>query len=83
MIFLHAVVQWSQLWQLNLNPCKCEALSITNKKKPISFTYFIGDQLVQWTNLVKYVGIHINGKLQWSTQCQIVTAKATMILNVL
>jgi len=38
---LSTIVQWSQLRQLNLNPCKCEALSITNKKKPISFTYFI------------------------------------------
>jgi len=79
---LSAIVQWSKLWQLNLNPCKCKALSITNNKKPISFTYFIGDQPVQLTNLVKYLGIHINSKLQWSTQCQIVAAKATRILNV-
>ena len=80
---LSAIVEWSKLWQLNLNPRKCEALSITNKKKPIIFTYFIGDQPVKWTNLVKYLGIHINSKLQWSTQCQIVAAKATRILNVL
>jgi len=50
---LSAIVEWSKLWQLNLNPRKCEALSITNKKKPIIFTYFIGDQPVKWTNLVK------------------------------
>ena len=26
---LSAIVQWSKLWQLHLNPCKCEALSIS------------------------------------------------------
>ena len=27
---------------------------------------------------MKYLGIHINGKLQWSTQCQIAASKAIM-----
>ena len=80
---LSAIVSWSKLLQLNLNPLKCEALSITNKKKPITFTYFIGDQPLQWTNLVKYLGIQINSKLQWSTQCQTVATKATRVWNVL
>jgi len=30
---------------------------------------------------VKYLGIHINSKLQWSTQCQIIAAKATRVLR--
>ena len=80
---LSAKVSWSKWWLLNLNPKKCEALSITNKRKPIAFTYVIDNQPVQWTNLVKYLGIHINGKLQWSTQCQIAASKATRVLNVL
>ena len=61
---LSAIVAWYKRWQLNLSPQKCEALTITNKRKPISFTYLINSQPVQWTNLVKYLGIHINDKLQ-------------------
>ena len=62
---------------------KCEALSITTTRSQFPLpSYFIGGQPVQWTNLVKYLGIHIN-KLQWYAQCQIVAAKATRILNVL
>ena len=38
---LSVIVAWSKRWQLNLSPQKCEALSITNKRKPISFTYSI------------------------------------------
>ena len=51
---LSAIVEWSKRWQLNLNPQKCEALCITNKRKPVVFTYFIDSQPVNWTNLVKY-----------------------------
>ena len=76
---LSAIVAWSKRWQLNLSPQKCEALSITNKRKPISFTYLIDSQPVRWTNL----SIHINNKLQWSSQCQFAASKATRVLNVL
>ena len=78
---LSAIVAWSKWWQLNLSPQKCEALSITNKRKPISFTYLIDSQPVRWTNLVKYLGIHINDKLQWSSQCQFAASKATNVLR--
>ena len=32
---------------------------------------------------MKYLGIHINDKLQWSSQCQFAASKATRVLNVL
>ena len=32
---------------------------------------------------MKYLGVHINSKLNWSTQCQMIAAKATKVLNVL
>ena len=37
---LSAIVSWSKLWQLNLNPCKCECSSITNKRKPNNLYLF-------------------------------------------
>ena len=36
---LTAISSWASRWQLKLNPTKCEALMITNKRKPIPFTY--------------------------------------------
>ena len=33
--------------------------------------------------LTSYLGIHINDKLQWSSQCQFAASKATGVLNVL
>ena len=52
-------------------------------RKPVSFTYIIDSQPVRWTDLVNYLGIHINDKLQWSSQCQFAASKATRVLNVL
>ena len=34
---LSCIYKWTVQWQLTLNPCKCEAISITNKRLPISF----------------------------------------------
>ena len=39
---LASIYDWSIMWQLKLSPSKCEALNITNKHSPISFTYTIG-----------------------------------------
>ena len=35
---LARIYDWSIMWQLKLSPSKCEALNITNKHSPISFT---------------------------------------------
>ena len=42
---LTAVAQWANCWQLKLNPCKCEALAITNKCNPaLKFIYHINQE---------------------------------------
>ena len=38
---LAAVTSWSDRWQLNVNPAKCEVLAITNKRHPMNYTYNI------------------------------------------
>ena len=68
-------------WQLSLNPQKCEAINITNKKTPVSFTYLIGLQPINWVTKIKYLGVVINFKLNWSDHCQKVVQKASASLN--
>ena len=62
---------------------KCEALAITNKQKPISFTYFINGQSLSWNDPVKYLGLLIDHKLNWSNHCRHAVKKATRSLNFL
>ena len=78
---LTAVSCWSDHLQLALNPAKCEALAITNKRSPIKFTYTISQKSVSWSNLVCYLGVNVNSKLRWSSHCQIISAKAIKTLN--
>ena len=38
---LLCVYQWSLKWQLKLNPKKCDAINISNKRSPINFDYLV------------------------------------------
>ena len=38
---LAAILHWTNRWQLRLNPSKCEALAITNKRNQLTYTYHI------------------------------------------
>ena len=60
---LTAISSWASRWQLKLNPTKCEALMITNKRKPIPFTYPINYQPISWSNPVKYLAGRFQVKL--------------------
>ena len=50
---LASVLLWSQRWQLSLNSAKCEAINISNKRSPVSFSYFINGHPIQWSSQVR------------------------------
>ena len=78
---LSRICSWSIKWQLKLNPQKCDALNISNKRSPIVFNYCIGPSSISWSEKVKYLGIIFNSKLKWRDQCHHVVNKATQCLN--
>ena len=80
---LNSCLQWCSQWQMNLNPAKCEALCISNKHSPLTFTYHCMDQPIKWKQCVKYLGVHLNQRLTWDDHCKYGHAKATKILNLL
>ena len=72
---------WSLKWHPKLNPKKCEAVNISNKRSPITFAYSIGSHTISWSQKVKYLSVIINSKLKWNDHCQYVVSKATKCLN--
>ena len=56
---------------------------ITNKRKPIYFTYSINNQPISRSNPVKYLGVQVESKLNWSKHCKFVVIKGTKSLNYL
>ena len=75
---LNSISRWCDMWQLRLNPSKCEVLCITNKRSPLYFDYKIGGCSLHWSSSVKYLGIYINSKLNWNNHCAHMAAKATV-----
>ena len=64
-----------------LNPRKCEAVNISNKRSPITFEYSIESHIVSWSQKAKYLGVIINSKLKWKDDYQFIVSKATKCLN--
>jgi len=46
-------------------PDKCEVISVTRKKNPISYLYHIYGHHLKHVNYVKYLGVHITSDLRW------------------
>jgi len=44
---LHQIFLWTVKWQLRLNSQKCDALMITRKHSPLSYTYCIDDYILE------------------------------------
>ena len=50
---LYVFLKWCQKWLMRLQLPKCEALCISNKRYPPTFTYLCYGQPLQWGNVVK------------------------------
>ena len=58
-------------------------MCITNKKKPIAYTYHINSSAVEWVDTFKYLGVKIHSKLNWGEHVKDVASRASRVLNLL
>ena len=80
---LDAISRWCRLWQMKINPSKCEVLCISTKRLLPKFDYNINGSPLKWHSLVRYLGVHINSKLSWNDHRSAIAAEATRVLNIL
>ena len=76
---LTALEQWSHKWQMAFNPTKCKFLRITNKKPPLTHSYYIATSLIKEITSIKYLGVRIDNKLTWNDHIQYITHKAAEV----
>ena len=76
-------LKWCHRWLMRLQPPKFEALCISNKRYPPTFTYLCDGVPLQWSSVVKYLGIYINQRLTWSDHCKFVSGRVGKTLNLL
>jgi len=79
---LHGVQKWCMDRHLSVNPSKTEMILFTRKYKPdsLSSIYFYQEELEQRTQ-VKYLGVILDSKLNWSIHIDVKCNKALISLN--
>ena len=79
---------WSNNNKLHFNIGKCKVLSVANRPNPllgilphIQFWYFLGENLLEYTDHEKDLGVNVNTKLNWSDHCNKIYSKANQMLG--
>ena len=67
---------WEAKWSMEFNPDKCEVIRITNKHRVINATYAIHGKVLNRVDVVKYLGVNIHAKLNWSVHVNTVVKRA-------
>ena len=78
---LDQLQEWEREWQMSFNPDKCEVLHLTNKRKPVNFTYSIHNTPLKPTDAAKYLGVSITPDLSWKTHIDNISKKANSTMS--
>ncbi len=66
---LDRLQQWSTVNNMRLNPSKYQSMNIFFQRSPsVGPTFNIGGSLVNQTDCVKLLGVHVQKNLKWDTQ---------------
>ena len=80
---LDAAARWEQDWLMCFHPDKCNILSISQKQKPIQYTYKLHGHSLEKTDSTKYLGVTLQSNLKWDKHINNITSKANQTLNFL
>ena len=69
--------KWTEIWQMQFNPAKCEHLQITNKHNFIDFHFSLYGHTIQKVKNAKYLGVTFDCHLSWKNHIDSIAAKAT------
>ena len=73
---------WADKWKMEFNVSQCFIINITlARKHKIFHNYTMGGEALPITSSTIYLGITITSDLKWNTHIDLITAKATRVLN--
>lgn len=71
-------------WKLKLNESKTEAIIFTNKRSTCHINpVIINDRPIPWASQVKYLGLILDSKLNWSKHVKYLINKSNIAINLL
>ncbi|XP_072033110.1 uncharacterized protein [Amphiura filiformis] len=62
---------------MRFNAAKCQVLRVTNKRQPIITSYNIHGHVLEAVNSAKYLGVHLDSRLNFNSHVDAITRKAT------
>lgn len=77
------ITEYFSKWKLQLNCSKTEAIIFTRVRKLPTRRIKIGNVLIPWSTSVKYLGVHLDRKLNWITHVSKTFQKGLKTLNAL
>ena len=80
---LDTLAEWSKTWLMHFNVKKCASLSITRKRNPKIFQYFLMGEFLNRVQKHDYLGVTIAHDLRWNDHCSKVINKASRTLGLL
>ena len=78
---LNTLVEWTEQWQMILNPAKCVTLNCTWSLLPSVAAYFINNTPLNSVEQHKYLGVMMNKSMSWTGHIQEIINKASKALN--
>ena len=75
------VHKWCEDNGMMLNPSKCNVISFSRKRSPLTATYSIHGTAIGRVSVIKDLGVFLNTKLNFHHQVDRVTAKARSVLG--
>lgn len=73
---LSKITKWCSDWQMTINIKKSVTMTVSTKKQPSMFTYFINDIPLSKVSQHKYLGITLTSDLRWDSHITNITAAA-------
>ncbi|MCP4458353.1 MAG: reverse transcriptase family protein, partial [Cytophagales bacterium] len=88
---INALNNWASTNLMRFHPTKCKVVCVAHKNKTLSvlpffnypFSYSLGDNCLEFSEIEKDLGIHVHESLHWNLQTSSLIAKATQRFNLL
>ena len=75
--------RWEKKWLMEFHPDKCQVLTITRKRQPVTYNYILNGHQLKHVSDAKYLGITFTNDMRWNQHIDNITAKANKTLHFL
>ena len=80
---LDTLQTWERLWDMDVNPNKCQVLHISKSRHPAQHIYMLHGQVLEAMDHAKYLGVDISKDLSWNTHINRISTNANRTLGFL